>query len=565
MQWHKLDIDLKGRTSGTIKLRCPKCGSGERNRAKDLSVNIDEGLFHCHNPKCNWAGTAKSYEPKRKDFVIPEYNNTPLSDKALQWFTNERKISKATILRMRITEEVKFMPQVQKERTCIVFNYFRGDALVNKKYRDGQKNFSLVKDAELVFYGLDCIESQDYAVICEGEIDQLSFYEAGVTSVVSVPNGASKGNARLEYLDNCYEAFADKERIYLATDTDEPGLLLREELARRLGKSRCWLISFPEGCKDANEVLQKHDTATLYECYNNAVQYPLEGIITVGSMHDQIMNLYENGFPKGERIMFPNFDELISWRTGELTMITGIPNSGKSEFMDEVYMRLAALRDWKFGVFSAENQPEELHFAKLAEKYVGEPFYSKTHKMGIGALQRAEEFINDHFYFIKTDCESLTIEYILEKGRELILRKGINALVIDPWNRVEHEIPSGMSETQYINGILTKIYNWKSVNNCAVFIVAHPTKIKKDREGQYEIATLYDIAGSAHFFNKTDNGISVYRNFTTNEVFVYVQKIRFKFIGKIGSQQFEYDVHTGRYKEFGQLNYNSYTYPSDWD
>lgn len=568
MRWIELNIDLKGKTAGSYKVKCPKCGEGKRSTAKDLSVNITEGLFNCHNPKCNWSGSAKEYEPKRKDYILPEFNNTSLSDKTLAWFTDTRGISKATLLRMKVTEQIEYMPQESKEMNCIVFNYFRGEAVINKKFRAKGKLFKMVKDAELIFYGLDCIEGQKDCVVCEGEIDQLSFYEAGITSVVSVPNGASKGNAKLEYLDNCYQAFEDKEKIYLATDTDEPGLILREELARRLGKHRCWVINFHEGCKDGNDVLVKHGAKELEKCYNEAIQYPLEGIFTAASMYDQIMNLYEFGFPKGERILFPNFDNLITWRTGELTMITGIPNSGKSEFMDEIYMRLAALHGWKFGVFSAENQPPEIHFAKIAEKYTGEQFFSRERKMSLTSLHKAHDFINDHFFFIRTDVDCLSIEYLLEKGRELILRKGINALIIDPWNRVEHDIPQGMSETQYINLVLTKIYNWKEVNNCAVYVVAHPVKIKKDKLGQYEIATLYDIAGSAHFFNKTDNGISIYRNFANNEIHVYVQKIRFKFIGRIGSQQFEYDLPTGRYKEIDQLNFNTFMdseYPKDWD
>ena len=106
--------------------------------------------------------------------------------------------------------------------------------MVNVKYRDGQKNFKMVSGAELIFYGLDNIKTMEKIYIVEGEIDALSLHEAGIYSVCSVPNGASKGNQRLEYLDNCFEYFKDKTEIILCTDNDNPGIELRNELSRRL-------------------------------------------------------------------------------------------------------------------------------------------------------------------------------------------------------------------------------------------------------------------------------------------------------------------------------------------
>ena len=108
---------------------------------------------------------------------------------------------------------------------------------------------------ELIFYNLDAVKDEKVVYVVEGEIDALSLHEAGVYNVVSVPNGASKGNQKLEYLDNCWKYFEDKERIVLFTDGDEAGYALREELGRRLGFERCVKVNYPEGCKDANEIL----------------------------------------------------------------------------------------------------------------------------------------------------------------------------------------------------------------------------------------------------------------------------------------------------------------------
>lgn len=545
MKWD--DIDLKGRTSGQFKTQCPEC-SHNRKKIKDpcLSVNITEGVYTCHN--CGISGGNKTFEPK-KVYAQPVHNNSGLTERALGWF-NSRGISKSTVMRFGLTEGAVFMPQTGKEENTIQFNYFRDGELVNVKYRDGAKNFKMVKDAELIFYGLDLIEDATSCVICEGEIDAMSFYEDEVFTVVSVPNGASKGNQKLEYLDNCWEYFEKMETIIIATDNDTAGIALRDELARRLGKHRCKIFRYPDECKDANEILTKGGKGALKAYMDYAIDYPIEGISEVRDILDEIDNIYENGFPKGQRVGFSNFDNLLTFRTGEVTAITGIPGSGKSEFTDQILIKLSEL-GWKVGMFSAENQPVELHFAKLAEKYIGRSFYTHNpyYKMSITELDRAKNFINENFFFVKIEEQNICLDALIEKMVELVKRKGINAYLIDPWNYIEHKIPSGYTETQYISEALTKICRAAKLNNVHIFIVAHPVKIKKNQSGKYEVATMYDIAGSAHWFNKIDNGISVWRDWELGIVDVYVQKVRFKFIGKVGMTSFTWDKLNGRYSE----------------
>lgn len=550
-QLESLGIELKGRKAGQFKTTCPKC-SEDRKKKKDpcLSVNIDTGAYNCHN--CGWNGGAKIEKVEKAVYKIPEVNNTELSDKTLAWFTDTRKISKSTLIRFKVSESMEFMPQEEKSMNCINFNYFRNDQLVNVKFRDARKNFKMVSGAELIFYGLDLIKECDTAVICEGEIDALSFYEAGIHQVVSVPNGASKGNQKLEYLNNSYEYFEDKKKIIIATDSDEAGTILRDELCRRLGKERCLIISYPEGCKDANEVLIKYGTKAVKQLIEKAKELPLEGIKTLEDFEEEVNYIYENGYPQGEKIGYNEFDKLISFRTSEVTVITGIPNSGKSEFADQIMVRLADRFKWDFGVFSAENQPEALHFIKLSEKYIGKQFYSgiDDNKMTPAEGGKAKLFVSSHFYFFSMNPENVTLDGLLSKARELVLRKGIKGLLIDPWNYLEHKIPVGYTETQYISESLTKITVFAKMNNVAVLLVAHPVKIPKEN-GKYRVATMYDIAGSAHWFNKTDNGISIYLDFDTQIVTVYVQKIRFKWIGKKGESNFKWDFSSGRYEEIG--------------
>ena len=99
-------------------------------------------------------------------------------------------------------------------------------------------------------------------ILLREKMDALTLHEAGIYSVCSVPNGASKGSQRLEYLDNCWQYFKDKKEIILCTDNDNPGIELRKELARRFGAYRCKYVDFGD-YNDANEILISKGAETL--------------------------------------------------------------------------------------------------------------------------------------------------------------------------------------------------------------------------------------------------------------------------------------------------------------
>lgn len=549
------DIDLKGKRFGNLKTKCPQCSESRKHKRDNcLSVKLsspNEGVWNCHN--CGWSGyvgAAGSFVPQ-KAYQLPEFNNTALSDDTLKWFTDVRKISKATLLTFKVTENAS-----KSGGKWVNFNYFREGELVNVKYRKSdEKRFMMAPGAELIFYNLDSIADSESCIITEGEIDALSVYEASPGSkVVSVPNGASKGSAKLEYFDNCFEYFENKNEVILCTDSDEAGIALRDELARRIGREKCFFVDYPEGCKDINDVLVKLGPKEVKQCLETAQPYPLPGIKYVANVQRQLAEIYQNGYPKGATIGYNHFDRHMSFRTGELTMVTGIPGSGKSEFIDEVAQRLAK-QGWTVGYCSAENQPVELHIAKLMERHAGKKLHADYNKMSEQQYYDALQFVNDHFLFVSLDEENneqldMSIEGIFAMVDIMIFRFGIRLFVLDPWNMIEHNIPKNMTETQYTSVVLTKITNYAKRKGIHFILIAHPKKPQKDKNtGLYPVQTMYDISGSSHFFNKTDNGLSVWRNFETGVVEVHIQKIRFKFIGSVGMSAFTYDLTSGRYTE----------------
>ncbi len=542
------EITLK-RFSGEEAAICPACsGDRKKKNAKPFSWNHDKKTGHCQH--CNVSfydpENTEQRQDKRVEYKIPEKNLTQLSEKALAWFKG-RGISQSTVMSFHITESQEFMPQPAEKRNCINFNYFRNGELVNIKYRDAQKNFKMFSGGELIFYNYDRATSD--LIICEGEMDCLSLFEAGIQNAVSVPDGAKTSeNAKLEYLNNCYELIEKAERFILCLDNDDAGRKFLNILSARLGKDRCFTVRFPSNCKDSNDVLIQYGSEYLKKLVENAEPLPLEGIDTVHDVASRVHEIYENGYPSFEGIGYNGFDSLFKWALGQLTVVTGIPGSGKSEFMDQVMIKLSELRGWRNGVFSAENQPVELHIAKLIEKKAGMPI-TGAYKMPLDNYLDALQFVNEHFFFIKINDENIKIEGILSRAKELITRYGIQLLIIDNWATLEHNY-SGETEHQYIGKSLIKIFNFCKSYNIHVIVVAHPTKIKKNQgSGKYEIATMYDISGSSHWFNKPDNGISVYRDFETGLTTVYVQKVRYKYIGKIGSQDFQWQKNSGRYEE----------------
>lgn len=564
MNWDKYGIKIPyGRTSGNVKVHCPQCRDQRHDkRDKSLSCDLATGMFKCHY--CGFSGCAKEPDEQEKRKLMeqqPWFNeapirkqkpvykkpthtgNTSLSQKALAWFSG-RGISPATLTALKVTEGQEWMPQKNGKANTIQFNYYHNGELKNTKFRTGDKCFKLVSGAELLPYNIDSIKGCKECIITEGEMDALSFYECGRHDVVSVPNGA---NANLDYLDDYIEEyFDDKETIFIASDTDTKGVILRDELIRRFGAERCRVLEYGEGCKDANEHLMKYGRDSLLKCLANAPEIKLEGIFTVSDFEQSLDALFEYGMQKGVTIGHDNFDRLLSFETKRLCVVTGIPGSGKSEFIDEIAERLNMRYGWRFAYFSPENAPLAYHASKLIEKFTGKKF-DKEH-LSFGEYKQVKQHLETNFFFISPK-DNYRIDTILERAKFLVRRKGIKALVIDPYNRLEDE-SEGQNETKYISKLLDKMTNFAQQNDILIILMAHPTKMPKTKDGKIEVPTLYDISGSANFYNKTDFGITVHRDRENNTVEVHVQKVKFRHLGECGTALFKYNLNNGRYTPY---------------
>lgn len=535
----------------TGKQQCPQCQHTRKHNPKDkpLSVHSDNGelFYKCHH--CQWKGKITDGQPQNRTYTKPDYRPTEAgpTEKLLTWFAS-RGIPPAIVKRRQIESREVILPQTGKLTRCIAFPYFRNGEVVNVKYRSADKLFRMESGAELTFYGLDDLDPE-CVVIVEGEPDCLAVETAGISSVLSVPNGTG---TNLDILTGVESQFEQVKKFIIAGDSDPAGRQLQQELVRRLGAERCWRTEWPEGCKDANEVLMKHGADEVRRCIDKSRPVPIEGAFEVLDILDSLGELYDFGRPRGLDPGWSNLREYYQPRCGQWTVITGSPGAGKSAFLRALLVNLALEADWQFAIFPPEDLPPAEYVSQLIEVYLGKPFDDgPTQRMSKAEMLEAAEWVHDHFVILNPSDDFRDFDSLLKLAKQMVYRRGINGFVIDPWNEIEHQRSAAMSETQYIEACLVKMRAFSQLHGLHNWIIAHPTKLSKNESGVYPVATLYDVAGSAHWFNKADFGLSIWRDKSDDKtpVEIHVQKVRSRWCGQLGMVQLYYSKVTGQYWE----------------
>jgi twinkle protein len=232
----------------------------------------------------------------------------------------------------------------------------------------------------------------------------------------------------------------------------------------------------------------------------------------------------------------------------------GMPSHGKSAVLDTILHNLVELHGWKIAITSIENQPLERHAAQLIAIHEGLPFgEGDVPRMDAATMERGLAWLDEHFVFILPDEGGCSVGGILDcvawTDAQGFVTQGV---VIDPWNELEHKRPAGMNETEYVSQSLTRLRRFARMKEKHLWLVAHPTKLQPDvKTGEYPVPNLYHISGSAHFRNKADMGISVWRDMLneSSPTEVYIQKVRFRECGKVGKVELYFNVVSGRFDE----------------
>lgn len=548
------------------RIKCPLC-SEERKKShlKTMSLTAEEDrvVYHCHH--CGASGAIRRSEMvrfidhSRTSLPKPKQTHTvvevPVSQgqKAMDDFLLSRGINFETASKFGLVSSEKWFAGHGKS-PAIGFVYSRktNDQAEAIKWRAIDEKLFTQQGAARSFYGLDQLPpGTEDLVICEGEMDVLALAEAGIAAV-SVPNGAPQrvkesgeidpeSDGKFSFVWHSHELIESVKRVIFFPDQDEPGESLVEELARRIGRARCWVATVPEGCKDANDALLKHGAQALQEALQGAKPMPLEGLYLPEDFSSQIVSLYDGGAVRGASTGLETLDNLYTVLPGQLSVVTGLPGSGKSELIDQIVVNIARTQGWRFAICSFENPPS-MHLAKLAEKIVGKPFFGQN-RMSVEERDSALSWLNHHFVFLQShDGAPSTVQSIIDRTKQAIMRMGIRGLVIDPYNYLSM---GGDSEHQAISRMLSDIALFCRSHSLHVWFVAHPAKMAQD----VRIPTGQHISGSAAWFAKADMGLTVHRVKNQPITEVHVWKSRFKWVGKLGDIRLAYDLPTGVYSD----------------
>jgi twinkle protein len=503
-----------------------------------------------------WKSNLKETEapPPPKPTMMPEYSNAMLA------YFRGRGISEQTLANEGVEECRQYMRDVGKEVPAFSVPYKAEGKSTKLKIRSyPEKMFCWSGGGADTFLNIDSIDVNEPVYIVEGEIDYLTCIEYGFKNVISVPNGAPMKvtnnvidpveDKKFKFISESMDKIKLVKKFIIATDGDVPGTALAEELARRLGRSRCWRVAFPadKEKKDVNAYLQHEGRSALINILNKAVAWPIAGLFDATKYVEDVRSYYDRGVLPAESTGYQDVDELYRVAAGQLTLVTGIPGSGKSEFVDQIMVNLAVNKGWKFAICSFENQPD-YHIIKLAEKYARLSFFQSGRRMTPEKRDEALQFITDHFMFIEQSGDvRANIDSILERATAAVGRMGVRGLVIDPYNYLEKKAEGG-SETEQAGVILSKTRQFCIANSVHTWFIAHPQKLMRDAKGEVYVPRGYDVSGSANFFNMPDMGITLHRR--ADHVEFHNWKTRFKWWGQVGMARLSYDKEISCYEAY---------------
>lgn len=436
--------------------------------------------------------------------------------------------------------------------------YLEGGREVNAKFRlSSDKRHRMVAGAPLTWWNIDCLLDQrcqqpgNPVVITEGEWDALTAIQAGYQFVLSVPNGAPEAEAEADPTDAAtdqkrYGFFWRGKRLtdgvarfIVATDADEPGRILASELVRRLGVHRCFFVTFPDGCKDLNEVLCEHGVDEVRRILDEARPYPVRGLYALEDFPDP---------PELRpfRVRLPGLFDVWPIVPGTFTVITGYAGQGKTSLI------LACMADLiqqgvPVAIGSFETSPKPI----LQRSLRGHLSAAHHSHLTATQIEAADAMLAERLRIIaqhpESDQDEMTLDEVLDLAAVAVHRDGVKVLLLDPWNEIEHKRRTDETETEYTGRAIRAMKRFARQYDVAIILVAHPKK-PDSTAGKSAKPTLYDISGSANFANKADYGITIYRSDRDRPLVMFdLIKVRMGLPGRMESVELEWSWANSRY------------------
>ena len=486
-----------------------------------------------------------------------------ISPKHLEWLESRRiSVEVATAMALYSAKRGSTGVEADPEGKILVFPYLEEGVEKNAKYRAPGKRFWQKQGGKKLLYNRDILadpslhDGSHPLVICEGEVDCLAAITAGYPFAVSVPDGAPPArdaqgkliavpentydidpdnDDKYVYILNDWELLSRIKTIVIAVDGDEPGTRLAKELVRRLDRVRCKFVTYPEGCKDLNEVLVAHGPEAVLNVISSAKPFPVSGVYSYNDLPDEAplapVTTGWNGL-----------DEVLMPYTPAFMVVTGFPGQGKSTWTVQLAAQLALYHGWNVGLASFEMRIKPYVTNQITNVFLRK----RLDAANPDARLTPEAFLQRRFCFIAPDPEEdidHDLEWLLDRMATGVIRHGIKVCIIDPWNEIDHKRERDESLTEYTGRAIRKLKVFAKRYDVLVIVVAHPDKGARAKDA--DTIGLSDISDSAHWANKADIGVTIARigdDPESTSTGVYIKKIRYQpEAGKIGEGLLQFD------------------------
>lgn len=418
------------------------------------------------------------------------------------WLQTARGLDAALTEAMGV--EAKDHPGFQGQ--TVAFTYRRNGKPYAAKFRSIEgKQWLSSQGVSRGLYNEDALKSEiGPIVITEGEIDCLSVIQAGYLRTVSLPDGWTEGGEKRDCLLEAEALLRTAPYVIVAGDTDKVGRGLCKSVANILLGSEVRYVEWPDGCKDANDVLVKFGEGEVARCLTDARTVdPAGGLIT------GISDLPPLPDRRVLRAGMAPFDVILAFEIGAMSVATGTPGAGKSTFTTFAAYHVAMSEQIRVGFMAFETHAFQIR-DQLCRLKTGQAWDN------LKAAEKAqtEQKLDEHFRVVHRTYDNNPNGHNLGWLREMLytlsIRDNCKLIIVDPWNELEHLPQPGESLTSYINFALQQIRTWAEQFDTHICVVAHPRKMATD--GVSRSPTGYDIADSAAFANKPALGFSVHQD-----------------------------------------------------
>lgn len=471
-----------------------------------------------------------------------------ISTSAREW-AESRKLSAETLALLGVASGTVFFPDAGKKLQALFFKYEKGW----KARAYPEKHFVTEKGFELAFWNLSRVlqSNPGEVYITEGELDACALVEAGVPAdrVLSVPNGAKERPADApaeargyEYVKTALAAGLNRAKnVVWCGDGDGPGLALRSDMVRLFGAAKFLFVEWPEGCKDANDLLRTDGAQALHDLVTEgALQWPVDGLYLPSELPEPPqLQTWGPGFPEWENKV------RLAPRT--ISVVTGQPGHGKTLLWHQIWFQISHGHGVPICIASFETDPKPHVRRQLRTLLSGR----LERDMSDAERAKADAWIQDRYLFMVHPDRQPTLDWFLDRAEVAVVRHGAKIVQLDPWNRLEPSRAKDESETEYVGRCLRTLHSFAKDLNCHIQIIAHPAKMSGNRRG--EPPQLEDISSSKHWENMVDQGFVVYRpalfegGQRKTEATLFHAKARFEQLGYPCQLELNYDVAKGRY------------------